>query len=74
MSASQSRLPDVRSLAVPFHEFDLGYLNPVHDASGNDPMPVWLVHMMASALHTFLIPQVESELVLSVELVSALLL
>jgi hypothetical protein len=36
-------------------------------------MPVWLIHM-ASAFHTLLVPQVESELVLGVELVSALLL
>jgi hypothetical protein len=42
-------------------------------ASGNDTMPVWLVHM-AFALHTLLVPQVESEFVLGVELVSALLL
>jgi hypothetical protein len=41
--------------------------------SGNDTMPVWLIHM-ASALHTLLVPQVESEFVLGVELVSALLL
>ena len=51
-------IADIRSLAVPFHEFDLGYLNPVYVASGNDTMPIWLVHM-ASALHTLLVPQVE---------------
>jgi hypothetical protein len=42
-------------------------------ASGNDTMPVWLVYM-ASTLHTLLVPQVESEFVLGIELVSALLL
>jgi hypothetical protein len=67
-------LSDIHSLAVPFHEFDLGYLNPMYIASGDDTMPVWLIHMASFALHTLLIPQVESEFVLGVELVSALLL
>ena len=63
------RLP----LVVEVHEFDLRYLNPMYVASGNDPMLVWLIHMV-STLHILLIPQIEPELVLGVELVSALLL
>ena len=64
---------DIHSLAAPFHELDLRYLNPLYVASVNDSMPVWLIHAV-SALHLLLVLQVESELVLSVELVSALLL
>ena len=41
------------------------YLNPVYVASSNDdPVLVWSVHMV-SAFHPLLVPQIESELVLS---------
>ena len=49
------------------------YLNPVYVAFSNDPVLVWSVHMV-SAFHPLLVPQIESELALSVELVSALFL
>ena len=58
------------SLPVPFHELYLGY---AYIASGEDLVVVGLVYV-ASTLHTFLVPQIESHLVLSVELPSSLLL
>jgi hypothetical protein len=45
----------------------------VYVSSDEDLVPVWLVDV-ATALHALLVPEVESEFVLGVELPSSLLL
>jgi hypothetical protein len=61
------------SLPVPFYELYLGYAYSMHIASGKDLVVVGLVDV-TSTLHTFLVPQIESHLVIGVELPSLLLL
>ncbi len=61
------------SLPVPFHELYLRYAYSMYVASSEDLVVVGLVYV-ASTLHTFLVPQIESHLILGVELPSSLLL
>ena len=51
----------------------LRYAYSVHIASGKDLAVVWQVDV-TSILHTLLVPQIESNLVLGIELPSSLLL
>ena len=63
-------------LTVPLHQFEFGQSNAVYVSSGKDLVPVWLINVATAlhALHALLVPQVESEFVLGVELPSSLLL
>ena len=56
-------------LAVPLHKLEFGQAV----SYGEDLVPVRLIDV-ANALHTLLVPKVESEFVLDVELPSSLLL
>jgi hypothetical protein len=63
----------VGSLTVPLHQFEFGQSYAVYVSSDEDLVPVWLVDV-TTALHALLVPEVESEFVLGVELPSSLLL